>query len=69
MIDIIWCGVFKNEMINDYEKENIFIHYAFWACLFIISVITHSLCVFVCGLNAMRVSGDQGESHVGERGT
>ena len=33
------------------------------------SVITHSLCVLVCGLNAMRVSGDQGESHVGERGT
>ena len=33
------------------------------------SVITHSLCVLVCGLNAMRVSDDEGESHVGERGT
>ena len=37
--------------------------------LIITSVITHSLCVLVCGLNAMRVSGDQGESQVGERGT
>ena len=31
-----------------------------------ITVMTHSLCVFVFGLNNMRVSGDQGESHAGE---
>ena len=33
------------------------------------TVITHSLCVYVFGLNATRVAGNQGESPVGERGT
>ena len=33
------------------------------------TVITHSLCVYVFGLNATRVAGDQGESPVEEIGT
>ena len=32
-----------------------------------IIVMTYSRCVFVFGLNATRVSGGQGESHVGDR--
>ena len=36
------------------------------ATYYYVAVITHSLCVFVFGLNVMRVSGVQSESHDGE---
>ena len=51
------------------RTNEIYIYSVMSLCIYFYSVITHSLCVLVCGLNAMLVSGDQDESNVGERGT